>query len=384
MQIFTGCRGQKIFRLIIPSLIVLACFHLDAHTQNLLANGGFEEENICTEYKQNCAPEAWISTSLQSDYYVYEPPYAYEGTHFIGLIVGNERTGERSFVRSRLLCGLRKGSRYILEFYTRSWHNASDSLGIYFSATDFLFETRPYRSITPSIWVRDTLVHHTANTTFWARHTLSYTATGEEIFFTIGSFKRKENSFSKPPDRKLSYYVYVDRISLVPANEKEKPCSCADSIKNILYQENERHNLLDRKIYAYKKNPPLVPLPPATIIQKIDTLIIPDVLFATASATLDKKSFAPLDSLSQSLTTRSIDSLIFEGHTDSVGTLAYNQRLSAGRAQAVASYITQKAVIPESTITVRSFAYLRPRAPNNTVQGRQRNRRVEVYVYTHE
>ena len=384
MQICAVFPDRKVSRPIIRTLIVLACLHMNAQAQSLLANGSFEEENVCTEYKQNCAPEAWISTSLQSDYYMYEPPYAYDGTHFIGLIVGDERTGGRSFVRSRLLCGLRKGSRYILDFYTRSWHNASDSLGIYFSATDFLFETKPYQSITPSIWVRDTVVHHTANTTYWARHTISYTATGNEIFFTIGSFKRKEYSFSKPPDRKLSYYVYVDRISLVPANEKEKPCSCADSIRNILYRENERHNLLDRKIYAYKKNPPLVPIPPTTTIQKIDTLIIPDVLFATASATLDKKSFVPLDSLSQSFTTRRIDSLIFEGHTDSIGTLEYNQRLSAGRAQAVASYIIQKTAIPEPTVTVRSYAYLRPRAPNNTAQGRQKNRRVEVYVYTHE
>ena len=32
-----------------------------AFTQNLLLNGSFEEENICTEYKVNCAPEAWLT-----------------------------------------------------------------------------------------------------------------------------------------------------------------------------------------------------------------------------------------------------------------------------------------------------------------------------------
>lgn len=365
-------------------LLIHPCFCQRSYAQNLLANGSFEEENICTEYAQNCAPEAWISNSLKSDYYVYEPGYAYEGKHFLGLIVGNERVGgTRSFVRSRLLCGLRKGHRYILEFYTRSWHNAADSLGIYFSPTDFLAETKPYQSITPSVWVRDSAVHHTAYSTYWARHTLEYTANGGEIFFTIGSFKRKEYTFSLPPDRQVNYYLYVDQISLVPADNKEKLCSCADSIKSILYNESERHNLLDKKIYAYKRSPPFVPLPPATILQKIDTLIIPDVLFATASAALNEKSFAVLDSFSQKITTQSIDSLIFEGHTDSIGTLAYNQRLSAARAQAVAGYISQKANIPGTKLTIRSYAYLRPRASNATTQGRQQNRRVEVYLYTH-
>ncbi|MBE7174403.1 MAG: OmpA family protein [Williamsia sp.] len=366
-------------------LVGLLGIDQSAYSQNLLANGSFEEENICTEYSQNCAPEAWISNSLRSDYYVYEPPYAYDGTHFIGLIVGNERRdGVRSFVRSRLLCGLRKGSRYRLEFYTRSWHNASDSLGIYFSPTDFLFEAKPYQSITPSIWLRDTLVHHTATNTYWARHTLTYTATGNEVFFTIGSFKRKESYFSKPPDRQLNYYVYIDDVSLVPEDEKEKLCSCADSVKRVLYSENERHDLLDRKMYANKKNPPLVPVPPLTVIQKIDTLIIPDVLFANASATLNQQSFAPLDSFSLSLTGKRIDSLVFEGHTDSVGTLTYNQQLSTERARAVAGYVEQKANIPGSKVTIRSYAYLRPRAPNTTPQGRQKNRRVEVYLYMHE
>lgn len=371
--LYTGC------------LFILACFYQTAGSQNLLANNSFEEENICTEYSQNCAPEAWICTSLVSDYYIYEPSYAYNGTHFLGLIVGNERrAGARSFVRSRLLCGLRKGRQYKLEFYTRSWHNASDSLGIYFSKTDFLFETRSYKDITPSLWLRDSVVHHTPSTTYWVRHTLLYTATGDEIFFTIGGFKRTEYRFTQAPDRQLSYYLYLDQISMTPVDNEEKLCSCADSVKKILYSENERHNLLDKKIYAYKRKPPFVTVPPATVIQKIDTLIIPDVLFATASAVLDKKSFSVLDSFSHAITVKTIDSLVFEGHTDSIGTMNYNLQLSAGRANAVADYIKEKANTPGNKVQVHPYAYLHPRASNTTAQGRQQNRRVEIYLYTHE
>ncbi len=363
---------------------VLLCLLQGAQAQNLLANGDFEEENICTEYHQNCAPEAWICSSLVSDYFVYEPSYAYSGTHFLGLIIGNQnRAGARTFVRSRLLCALRKGKQYQIKFYTRSWHNA-DSLGIYFSSTDFLSDTRPYRAVTPSVWIRDSMAHRNSYTTFWARHTLIYTATGDEIFFTLGGFKRNEYRFANIPDRKLDYYVYMDQLSITPLDPNEKLCSGADSVKQVLYGENERHGLLDRKIYASRKAPQFVPLPPATVLNRIDTLIIPDVLFAIASADLDQQGLLVLDSFSRAISMKRIDSLVFEGHTDSVGTFAYNRQLAANRATNVATYVQQKAHTPEARIQVHSYAYLRPRATNATPQGRQKNRRVEVYLYTHE
>jgi hypothetical protein len=41
-------------------LIILLLQAVPAVAQNLLLNGDFEEENICSEYKVNCAPEAWL------------------------------------------------------------------------------------------------------------------------------------------------------------------------------------------------------------------------------------------------------------------------------------------------------------------------------------
>ena len=53
-----------------------------------------------------------------------------------------------------------------------------------------------------------------------------------------------------------------------------------DSIRQEEYEMNARHALLEKMVYLYKKNPPVVETP-RTVIQRIDTLIIPDVLFAT-------------------------------------------------------------------------------------------------------
>jgi len=67
------------------------------------------------------------------------------------------------------------------------------------------------------------------------------------------------------------------------------------------------------------------------------------------------------------------------GHTDSVGTAQYNQRLSEQRAQAVAHYFAGKGVIPER-LAAEGKGETAPRASNATPDGRRLNRRVEVYI----
>ncbi|MEK6202101.1 MAG: OmpA family protein [Desulfobulbaceae bacterium] len=65
------------------------------------------------------------------------------------------------------------------------------------------------------------------------------------------------------------------------------------------------------------------------------------------------------------------------GHTDSTGPSAYNQKLSEKRAQAVLNYLVEKGVATER-LTARGFGESKPIAPNNTSEGRQKNRRVEL------
>ena len=96
-------------------LVILPFF---SAAQNLLMNGDFEDENICTEYIKNCSPEAWISTSLWADYYFNDPPHAFHGEHFVGQMFSNgSKTNNpkfSKFIRSRLLCALRQGAQYAM------------------------------------------------------------------------------------------------------------------------------------------------------------------------------------------------------------------------------------------------------------------------------
>ncbi len=360
-------------------------FHINATSQNLLANGDFEEENICTEFTQNCAPEGWIGNAFAVNYYFDTKDWAASGSHFVGFIAGSKQLGgRRSFIRSRLLCSMRKGNRYRLEVYARSRHDVFDSIGVYFSPTDFLFEKRSFSQLQPSLVYRDTNSVTNPWKQPWKKISFDYVATGEEIFITIGSFKKQESKYLLPPEYKGYYYLFLDEISLVPADKHELPCANSDSMKTIIYAENERHSILERKVFLNRKNVPIEPKSPLTLLQQIDTLIIPDILFATASAALRESSNRILDSFCVAIGSRSIDSLIIEGHTDSIGTLAYNNKLSADRANTVRAYISGKTPVHESFIRSHYYGYLRPVTTNQTSAGRQRNRRVEIYLYTHE
>lgn len=67
------------------------------------------------------------------------------------------------------------------------------------------------------------------------------------------------------------------------------------------------------------------------------------------------------------------------GHTDSVGSDSYNQKLSEGRAQAVMQYFVEQG-IPQTQLTAKGYGESQPIADNKTADGRELNRRVELRI----
>ncbi len=74
-----------------------------------------------------------------------------------------------------------------------------------------------------------------------------------------------------------------------------------------------------------------------------------------------------------------LEVIIAVGHTDSVGTSAYNQKLSIARAEAVKSFLTGKGV-EKNRVYTEGKGEKQPAADNKTSEGRSKNRRVEVEV----
>jgi outer membrane protein OmpA-like peptidoglycan-associated protein len=104
-----------------------------------------------------------------------------------------------------------------------------------------------------------------------------------------------------------------------------------------------------------------------------------DVLFDTGSYTLKPGAREKLAKISGIVLAHPGLSLQIEGHTDSVGGDDFNQQLSERRADSVRDFLAEQGVAP-SSITARGFGKMQPVASNDTAEGRQRNRRVELVV----
>jgi OOP family OmpA-OmpF porin len=105
-------------------------------------------------------------------------------------------------------------------------------------------------------------------------------------------------------------------------------------------------------------------------------------LFDFDKATLRPAGAAALDELAAKIQSAAmVDAITVTGHTDSVGTDAYNQGLSERRANTVTNYLVSKGV-DGGKITTRGMGESMPVADNSTADGRQLNRRVEVQIST--
>lgn len=104
-----------------------------------------------------------------------------------------------------------------------------------------------------------------------------------------------------------------------------------------------------------------------------------DVLFDTGKSTLRPEAREKLAKISGIVLAYPDLRLAIEGNTDSVGSDAMNQTLSEQRAGSVRDYLV-KENIPASSMTSQGFGKTQPVASNDTAEGRQQNRRVEMVV----
>jgi len=111
-------------------------------------------------------------------------------------------------------------------------------------------------------------------------------------------------------------------------------------------------------------------------------LTLGDVLFDTSQATLKPGAYGTLDRLATALREKSGRKVVIEGHTDNVGSDASNQGLSERRAQSVQSALMQREVA-RSQMTALGKGENFPIASNDSADGRQSNRRVEL-IFTED
>ncbi|MSQ89740.1 MAG: OmpA family protein [Betaproteobacteria bacterium] len=116
---------------------------------------------------------------------------------------------------------------------------------------------------------------------------------------------------------------------------------------------------------------------PKPVVQKVT--LAADVLFDFDKAILKGEGKNKLDDLATKVKAVNLEVVIAIGHTDSIGSDAYNQKLSVRRAESVKAYLVSKGVEPNRIYT-EGKGEKQPVASNKTKDGRAKNRRVELEV----
>lgn len=122
---------------------------------------------------------------------------------------------------------------------------------------------------------------------------------------------------------------------------------------------------------------PVPPPPPAPVSEKVT--FAADTFFDFDKSTLKPEAKAKLDDLVSKTKGINLEVIIAVGHTDSVGSDAYNQKLSIRRSEAVKAYLVSKGVEPNRVYT-EGKGEKQPVADNKTAEGRAKNRRTEIEV----
>jgi OOP family OmpA-OmpF porin len=122
---------------------------------------------------------------------------------------------------------------------------------------------------------------------------------------------------------------------------------------------------------------PVAPPPPPPAATKVTYAA--DAFFDFDKSVLKPEGKAKLDDLVGKVKGINLEVIIAVGHTDSVGTDAYNQKLSVRRAEAVKAYLVSKG-IEKNRVYTEGKGEKQPVADNKTAEGRAKNRRVEIEV----
>jgi outer membrane protein OmpA-like peptidoglycan-associated protein len=138
----------------------------------------------------------------------------------------------------------------------------------------------------------------------------------------------------------------------------------------------------ERKRAQFEALESLFPSDQALVLRQGDSIIVRahGLAFASGSSRLASGARTVLEKLRQVVAIYPGARFTVEGHTDSSGDRATNQRLSQARAEAVLDYLVNELAVPAGRVTAIGYGDTRPVANNDTAQGRRLNRRIDLVI----
>jgi outer membrane protein OmpA-like peptidoglycan-associated protein len=345
-------------------------FSLPIKSQNLFFNSDFEELNLCTELNQLCSTAAWFYIKPALTPQIRFIPKPFSGIDLLIVPVENvyAKKIKRSFVYTMLGCPLQKGKQYKISFLINTDGKKFHGIDFYFRKKEFLSNNFFEDSVEASIHFDDSTAIR--NKEGWNYLETIYTANGDERFCLIGNLSKTKFDFSRNyrMNKAGDMFYFIDDISCT-ALTTEPLCNNYLRNKEQTYQQNLRHSERTM-IDEYPQLPEFIK----------DTINIPSVFFETDKAILKPTFKKLIDNLVIKFKQKNISKIDIEGHTDNTGTEVYNIELSNDRAVAVMDYLIKKTPQLKDNIFAFGKASNYPIADNNTVEGRAKNRRVQIIL----
>lgn len=357
----------------------IACIFFTAITtaQNLVKNPSFEEYVNCPKRLGNFDADVinWSTpTEGSTDYFngcstAMGTPKNFNGIQpadfgkgYAGLYL-YAPDDYREYLQAELAEPLLKGEKYQVSFYV-SLAERSDfaikEFGVLFSKDKMevlgkkqLSKKKIYQQKGNNYnFMEIGYSNFYADTQDWILVHTQFTAKGTERYLTLGNFKNNARTrrFKTKRNAKQGAYYYVDLVIV-------------ESLSKIKTSNNA---VVDSKLS--KKTFTLD-----------ETHIFENLLFDFDKFKLQVASKKEMLALYKHITTDTTLHIRILGHTDSVGSDAYNQKLSSKRAEAVAHYL-QNLGLSEERIVWKGHGGEKPVATNDSEAGRRQNRRVEFVI----
>jgi OmpA-OmpF porin, OOP family len=298
------------------------------------------------------------------------------GNGFVGIFCYRVHPGRnvyniREFIETPLVRELKKDSLYLVEVslcLDKESNIAIKNFDMLFSNYSMQADKDlKLSSLKPQIEFNSSYLDSIKN---WITLQSFYRAGGSEKYLMIGNFKSDRNTMTRKirpvvekgkrkkwdlESGEKSTYYYIDDVIIEKAEEMDR----------IPVVEYKKEDLTD----TFNINE-----------IKIDTgIILKNIFFEFDKWDLLPESCNEINKLYHLIYTNPSVRIKLEGHTDNMGSYDYNLRLSLKRVGSVASYLIRNGISPDR-IELAGYSYSYPIASNDTVEGRQLNRRVEFKI----
>ena len=290
---------------------------------------------------------------------------AKSGHGYVGMYMFDQNN-YREFITTKLTKPMVKERWYVIKL----WAALSENSNIATDAFEFLISDKLTNIDTTALdKIKPQVINEPGNfadSYDWKMICGMYLAEGGEQYITLGNFKIDAATPKKSMGSKKGNFAYyfIDDFTVEPLNDGNMT-DCGAGVP-----EESEPELTTTRYFEDLSFPQLLNNEPFTF---------KDFFFEFDKYDILDTNYYFLDSLVIMLEDNPDLSIEVHGHTDDVGSEAYNEKLSKNRALTVVNYIIEQG-IDKKRIKYDYFGAKRPVASNRSADGRQRNRRVEFTI----